>query len=182
MEPKFNPSSPEYKKVEDLPQGHQAEFADVEGGFVKKEAIENKEKAERMAHVENSIRSKMDEAIEIAMAEVKIKTIEEETEKAMFAGSAEGKKYDREEIKKEIEEFKNIENLQAVELEGPNCCTPNIKMQDAAHMLIGSGKVSSGNFAMRDCSSRYFLVKDKKLFAVTEKVEDKEFFDNLLKK
>lgn len=45
MEPKFNPSSPGYKKVEDLPQEHQAEFVDIEDDFVKKEAVENKEKA-----------------------------------------------------------------------------------------------------------------------------------------
>lgn len=166
MEPKFN--FEEFKLAGD--------------GFVKKEAIEDKEKAERMAHVENSIRSKMDEAVEIAMAEVRRKTIENETRKAIRAGEYEGKRYDMEGFRKEIEEYKNIENLQAVELEGPNCCEPNIKMQDAAHILIGSGKVSSDNFAMRDCSRRYFLVKDKKLFAVTEEVEDKEFFDNLLKK
>lgn len=40
MEPKFNPSSSEYKKVEDLPQEHQAGFADVGGDFVKEKVFE----------------------------------------------------------------------------------------------------------------------------------------------
>lgn len=53
MEPKFNPSSPEYKKVEDLPQEHQAEFVDVEGGFVKKEAVETMSESEKLAAIAN---------------------------------------------------------------------------------------------------------------------------------
>lgn len=47
MKESFNPSDEEYKKVEDLPEEHQGEFADVPeemgGGFVKKEAMENTE-------------------------------------------------------------------------------------------------------------------------------------------
>jgi len=39
--PKFNPHSPEYKKVEDLPMEERENFKDVKGGFVKKTALEN---------------------------------------------------------------------------------------------------------------------------------------------
>lgn len=40
MNPKFDPSSPEYNKVEDLPKEHQKEFVDVKGGFVRRSALE----------------------------------------------------------------------------------------------------------------------------------------------
>lgn len=53
---KFNPHNPEYKKVEDLPQEHQAEFSDVEGGFVRRSAAENFEKAETRADEINAER------------------------------------------------------------------------------------------------------------------------------
>lgn len=39
MEGSFNPSNPEYKKVEDLPQEEQSRFVNVEGGFVQKTAL-----------------------------------------------------------------------------------------------------------------------------------------------
>ena len=39
--PKFNPSNSEYKKVEDLPMEERENFKNVEGGFVKRSAIEN---------------------------------------------------------------------------------------------------------------------------------------------
>ena len=42
---KFDPHNPEYKKVEDLPQEHQAEFLNVEGGFVRNTTVEDKEEA-----------------------------------------------------------------------------------------------------------------------------------------
>ncbi len=39
-EKEFNPASPEYKKVEDLPKEHQGDFVNVpEGGFVRKSAV-----------------------------------------------------------------------------------------------------------------------------------------------
>lgn len=37
----FNPSSPKYKDVKDLPQEEQENFADVPGGFVMKSAFDN---------------------------------------------------------------------------------------------------------------------------------------------
>lgn len=41
----FNPSASRYKKVEDLPEGQKQKFKDVEGGFVRKTAEEDFEKA-----------------------------------------------------------------------------------------------------------------------------------------
>src|SRR3990167_7054106 len=46
---KFDPSNPEYKKVEDLPQEHQVEFVNIEGGFVRKEAMKELKEAEVVA-------------------------------------------------------------------------------------------------------------------------------------
>lgn len=60
---KFDPHNPEYKKVEDLPQEQQAEFADVEGGFVRKEAIEEYRSAEAKTKQENSQRSFVDKSL-----------------------------------------------------------------------------------------------------------------------
>ena len=45
MSERFNPSSEEYKRVEDLPTSEQKHFENVSGGFVKKEAIETEESA-----------------------------------------------------------------------------------------------------------------------------------------
>lgn len=158
---KFNPNDKKYEKAEDLPQEKQEEFVNVEGGFVRKGMIESQEKAERMAHVEHSVRSKIDEAVQIAMAEVK-KRIEE---KATKAGEVEGYDYD---VEKELETFRNIEDLQIVDLPQPDCCTANLfegnKIQNIAYQLLGAGKVSSGNFMIRDCSNGFYLVKDKRVF------------------
>lgn len=52
----FDPSNPEYKKVEDLPQEHQSEFSNVEGGFVRKEAVKELREAEASAKDWNSVR------------------------------------------------------------------------------------------------------------------------------
>ena len=164
MEPNFNPE----------------EFKQTGDGYVKKEAIENKEKAERMAHVEHSIRSKMDEAVEIAMAEIKMKTIDGMTKKAVAAGELEGERYDKEKL---VEEFKNIEDLQAVRLPSPLCCEsgtggPKDRLQDYIYVLIGKGEVKSRTFIMRNCNSGYSFVKDGKL-TITTKI-GAEYFDRLL--
>lgn len=172
MEPKFNPE----------------EFKPAGDGFVKKEAVEDKEKAERMAHVENSIRLKMDEAVEIAMAEIKRETIDRVTQKAIDAGEEEGRIYDREKM---IEEFKNIEGLQVVKLDSPYCCNMRgseegsskkhtDSLQDYIYVLIGKGEVNSNTFVMRNCSSQYYFVKDKKVIGKTGR--GVEYFDSLLKK
>lgn len=55
-EKNFNPSNPEYKEVKDLPQEVQKDFADVEGGFVTKEALEHAESANEDAALKNKRR------------------------------------------------------------------------------------------------------------------------------
>jgi hypothetical protein len=65
----FNPSSPEYKKVEDLPEEHQADFVNVEGGFVTKEANENIERAEKMASLVNILKEKGITSIDVLQQE-----------------------------------------------------------------------------------------------------------------
>lgn len=59
---KFNPNNLEHKKVEDLPQEHQANFVDVVGGFVRREAAEGRhvKQAEFYAEDLNSMRSLWD--------------------------------------------------------------------------------------------------------------------------
>lgn len=52
----FNPGSPEYREVKDLPQEHQAEFANVEGGFVQKSALETQERLEKEAKEMDDLR------------------------------------------------------------------------------------------------------------------------------
>jgi len=49
MREKFDPSNEEYKSIEDLPKEHQDEFANVEGGFVRKEVVEHEERLEKTA-------------------------------------------------------------------------------------------------------------------------------------
>jgi hypothetical protein len=49
----FNPSAPEFKKVEDLPKEEQPNFENVEGGFVRKEAAEELKDAESIARLAN---------------------------------------------------------------------------------------------------------------------------------
>lgn len=50
----FNPSDEKYKKVEDLPVGHQDKFApEAGGGFVRAEAKEKFEEAEKIAKIAN---------------------------------------------------------------------------------------------------------------------------------
>jgi hypothetical protein len=56
----FNPSAPEYKKVEDLPKEEQGNFANVEGGFVKKEAKEELRDAETVIEGVDYFKKKTD--------------------------------------------------------------------------------------------------------------------------
>ncbi len=58
---KFNPSNPEYQRTIDFPQGDQASFKDVEGGFVREGAIENK--AEALDLVNMHINKEVEEII-----------------------------------------------------------------------------------------------------------------------
>jgi hypothetical protein len=58
MSEKFNPSDPKYKSVEDLPGTEQENFSDVEGGFVRREAVEAYELA--VADAERSDLSAME--------------------------------------------------------------------------------------------------------------------------
>jgi hypothetical protein len=54
---KFNPCNPEYKKIEDLPLEEQKKFVNhPEGGFIRKEAMEEEMLAEIAAIIENSKR------------------------------------------------------------------------------------------------------------------------------
>lgn len=54
---KFNPNSPEYMEVKDLPKNQQENFADVSDGFVRKEVLENQARHEKDAKEINSVRS-----------------------------------------------------------------------------------------------------------------------------
>src|SRR3989304_756657 len=96
MKENFDPK--DFASFEELPEDEKPEFEPVEEGFALKEFIGDKEKAERMAHVENSIRSKIDEAVQIATAEIKERMVGD----AEQVGDYEGKQYDRE---KRIVEF-----------------------------------------------------------------------------
>lgn len=49
----FNPGNTQYKKVEDLPEEEQAGFSNVEGGFVRKEAKEEFNDAEKIVELAN---------------------------------------------------------------------------------------------------------------------------------
>jgi len=52
MSQEFNPNNPEYKKVSNLPKNVQKDFVNIpEGGFVKKTAKENLDKAEKVAKI-----------------------------------------------------------------------------------------------------------------------------------
>ena len=159
MKEEFDPK--DFASFEELPEDKKPEFEPVEGGFVRESAIEDERKAEYMAHAENSIRSKIDEAIEIAMSKIK----NEKVEKAESAGELVGKEYD---MKKIIDEYKNIENLQVVRMKPPACCeTSNISdVQNVAYQMIGSGEVSSDTFVMKGCTNKYFLIKNKKIITV----------------
>jgi len=53
----FNPKNEEYQKVEDLPEGYQKDFVNVEGGFVRKEAAEELSDAELTAEIANTLKS-----------------------------------------------------------------------------------------------------------------------------
>jgi hypothetical protein len=53
----FNPSNPEYKKVEDLPQEEQDNYIDAGEGFVQKEAMDTFNKAKDSAKEQNKQRS-----------------------------------------------------------------------------------------------------------------------------
>lgn len=57
MSEKFNPSNPEYMKVEDLPVEHQGEFVNVEGGFVRKETAGRMETAQDEAIIDDKIKN-----------------------------------------------------------------------------------------------------------------------------
>ena len=56
MSENFNPKSPEYKKIEDLPEKEQNNFVNVEGGFVRKEAAKELSDAELSAEIANTLR------------------------------------------------------------------------------------------------------------------------------
>lgn len=52
----FNPSAPEFKKVEDLPEEEKSKFENVEGGFVRKEAKEELENAQKVVELANVLK------------------------------------------------------------------------------------------------------------------------------
>lgn len=55
----FNPYNPEYEKTEHLPEEHQGDFKDVEGGgFVKKEAANEYDEAQKLAEIARSLKVK----------------------------------------------------------------------------------------------------------------------------
>lgn len=96
MEPKFEPT--EFKKFEDLPENKKREFKPTQDGFVKKEAVEDKDKAEYMAHTENTIiDDQMDRAVRLAKEGVFASVAE--------AGKRAWKDYDDE------QEWLRLENL-----------------------------------------------------------------------
>lgn len=87
---KFNPK--DFTSFEELPEEKKPEFKPVEGGFVKKSAIENNEKAEFMAHAENNVRSKA----KIDISRMRDILRKESIEKANDEGELAGEEYDKE--------------------------------------------------------------------------------------
>ncbi len=80
---KFNPSSPEYRQVKDLPEEHRGEFVDIPkeegGGFVRKEAAEPILEAKIEAIIKNdplALKRKLDElhaeALEVGSEKVRL--------------------------------------------------------------------------------------------------------------
>lgn len=59
----FNPSSPEYKEVKDLPKEEQVNFADVEGGFVRSSAMKELEEAKPRAELAEKSRTLLEKAL-----------------------------------------------------------------------------------------------------------------------
>jgi len=174
MKENFDPK--DFASFEELPEDEKPEFEPVEEGFALKEFIGDKEKAERMAHVENSIRSKIDEAVQIAMAEIKERMVGD----AEQAGDYEGKQYDRE--KRIVEFIKGIENVKVFKLKYPVCCGgrrgDEEHWQIVAYGLIGSGAAKNNSFVMQDCSRNVYFVKDRKIFG---SMGASEFYDLLEK-
>ncbi len=61
----FNPADQGYKKVDDLPGDQRANFTDVEGGFVRKEAAEALSDAEFEREIRNTLNGTVDSGIDI---------------------------------------------------------------------------------------------------------------------
>lgn len=121
MQEKFNPMDSEYKKAKDLPEDQQENFVDVDGGFIKKEAMEHQGKFERDAKLWNERRP----MLERLFKDNKIDPMEFAHEEATFVDEYETKLIDAKEeaakekedlLKKQIEETeKLINSLEGVE-------------------------------------------------------------------
>jgi hypothetical protein len=73
----FNPFDPKYKKVEDLPEEEQAGFSNVEGGFVRKEAKEEFNDAEKIVELANRFKDVGMDAKEVLNIKPRSKVIKE---------------------------------------------------------------------------------------------------------
>lgn len=103
--------------MEDFDSGLHKQSGD---GFVKKEAEDNKEKAEYMAHAENSIRATMEETIAVAMSKLEEKMRGDLNKKAEVKGEEEGAQY---EAGKSIRDFfERNRNFRVFRLAEPYCC------------------------------------------------------------
>jgi hypothetical protein len=135
---------------------NESEFKPSGDGYVKKEAVDNKLKAEFMAHAEDSIRSKMDEAIALEINKIK-GAFEVRAQKA---GLREEQTYEAK--VKIVEFFDRNKNPRIIKLEYPRCCIMDKEeMKKVAIGLIDSktvGLTDGEEFLTRTCDGRLWTI------------------------
>ena len=136
---KFDPK--DFASFEELPEDKKPEFEPVEGGFVEETAIENNEKAEFMAHAENSIISKMNEVVETTISRAKETLIK----KADSTGESAGEEYDEKQRLQALEKLGEGEDvLDAVQRLKVSFEEQGLKYGDEVEVCLKDGSCKQG--------------------------------------
>ena len=135
----FDPK--DFASFEELPKEKKPEFKPVEGGFVGKDAIKNDEKAEIMAHAENSIRLKMDEVVKAEISRAKESLIKE----ADSVGESAGNEYDKEQRWQALEKLGEDEDvLDAVQRLKASFEEQGLEYGDKVEVCLKDGSCKQG--------------------------------------